>query len=80
MSSVQTPSRSSFPAIVAILGVFLVFYFLLNVTYLDNDDKIEESEMSVERPSLSEHQAKEVEALSSYALIDPANGKVRLPI
>ncbi len=80
MSSAQTPSRSSFPAVVAVIGVFLVFYILLNVTYLDSDDASSEESATVERPSLSEHLAKEQETLSSYSVIDASNGKVRLPI
>ena len=76
--SAQTPSRSAFPAVVAILGAFLVFYFLLIATYLNSDDQTVEP--TVERPSLAEHEAAATDKLSGYAVVDAAAGKVRLPI
>jgi len=75
----QTPNRSSFPAVVAILGVFLIFYFVIDATYLTNPGASEE-EAAVERPSLAEHSGKEAATLSNYQVVDAAAGKVRLPI
>lgn len=74
----QTPSRSAFPAVVAILGAFLIFYFLLNVTYLNSDDK--PAEPTIVRPSLAENQAAAADKLAGYAVVDAAAGKVRLSI
>jgi hypothetical protein len=74
----QTPSRSAFPAVVAILGAFLIFYFLLNATYLNSDDK--SVEPTIVRPSLAEHQGAAANKLAGYSVIDAAAGKVRLPI
>ena len=74
----QTPSRSAFPAVVAILGAFLIFYFLLNATYLNSDDK--PAEPTVERPSLAEHNASGIQKLAGYVVIDASAGKVSLPI
>ena len=75
----QTPNRSSFPAVVAILGVFLIFYFVIDATYLRNPGGSEQ-EAAVERPSLAEHLGQEADTLSNYQVIDAASGKVRLPI
>lgn len=74
----QTPKRSAFPTVVAILGAFLIFYFLISLTYLDSEDAT--SEPALERPSLSEHKALERNKLSQYSVLDAAAGKVRLPI
>ena len=76
--SAQTPSRSAFPAVVAILGAFLIFYFLLNATYLNSDDK--PAEPAIARPSLAENQAAATDKMAGYAVVDAAAGKVRLPI
>ncbi len=74
----QTPSRSAFPTIVAILGAFLIFYFLISMTYLETEDGTEEP--ALERPSLAEHQAIASDKLSKYTVMDASAGKVRLPI
>jgi len=75
----QTPNRSSFPAVIAILGVFLIFYFVIDATYLTNPGSSEE-ETTAERPSLAEHRGLEADTLNNYKVIDPGAGKVRLPI
>jgi len=74
----QTPSRSAFPTIVAILGAFLIFYFLISFTYLDSE--VETEEPTLERPSLAEHNANASDKLSKYTVMDASAGKVRLPI
>ncbi len=74
----QTPSRSAFPTVVAILGAFLVFGFLVNKTHKSADET--SAEELIERPSLAEHQATATDKLASYSVLDPATGKVRLPI
>ncbi len=74
----KTPTRSAFPVVVAILGAFLIFYFLLNVTYLNSDDA--PAEPAVERPSLAENQARAADKLANYAVVDVAAGKTRLSI
>jgi len=74
----QTPKRSAFPTVVAILGAFLIFYFLISFTYLDTEDAT--ADPTIERPSLSEHKALEQNKLSQYSVLDAAAGKVRLPI
>lgn len=74
----QTPSRSAFPAVVAILGAFLIFAFFVNRAYKSADQK--EVEDAPERPSLAEHEAAATDRLAGYAVLDPAAGKVRLPI
>lgn len=77
--SAQTPTRSSFPMIVAILGAFLIFYIIISLSY-ESPDKAALAEPEVERPSLAEHEAAQSEKLSGYSVIDAASGKVRLPI
>ncbi len=74
----QTPNRSAFPTIVAILGAFLIFYFLISCTYLETDDVA--ADPALERPSLAEQKANEQSKLAQYAVIDASAGKVRLPI
>jgi len=75
----QSPNRSSFPAVVAILGVFLIFYFVVDATYLNRTGR-QEGAATADRPSLEEHLGKEQEVLSNYKVIDAETGKVRLPI
>ena len=74
----QTPSRSAFPAVVAILGAFLIFAFFVNKAYQSAES--EGTVELVERPSLAEHEAAAADKLDGYAVLDPAAGKVRLPI
>ncbi len=74
----QTPTRSSFPMVVAILGAFLIFYFLVNWTFVNSDPAPEAP--AIERPSLAEHEAAGAAKLSEFAVVDAASGKVRLPI
>lgn len=64
--------------IVAILGAFLIFYFLIRFTYLDSD--VGTGTPVLERPSLAEHQAVASDRLSNYTVLDASAGKVRLPI
>lgn len=73
----NTPTRSSFPTVIAIIGAFLVFVVLLSFKY-DGGEKSVDS--PVERPSLSEHEAEATSLLSNAKVIDAASGKVRLPI
>ena len=74
----QTPTRSAFPVVVALLGAFLIFYILLNSTYLNSNDA--PANPALERPSLAEAQGKAADTLSKYAVVDASAGKVRLPI
>lgn len=73
----NTPTRSSFPTVVAIIGAFLVFIVLLSVKYGEGNAPAEEI---VERPSLAEHEAEASTLLGSAKVIDASSGKVRLPI
>jgi len=74
----KAPIRSSFPTIIAVLGVFLVFYILLSIVYQGSDDS---ANMAVaDRPSLQEHRAAEKSLLSNAQVLDANAGKVRLPI
>ncbi len=74
----QTPNRSAFPMVVAILGAFLIFYFIVSATFDNSDATL--GEPALERPSLAEHSAAQADKLSGYVVTDPAAGKVRLPI
>ncbi|MCH6257533.1 hypothetical protein MLD52_13310 [Puniceicoccaceae bacterium K14] len=73
----DTPTRSSFPTVIAIIGAFAVFIVLLSFKYGTEDSSTEEV---VERPSLAEHEAEATALLGGAKVIDAANGKVRLPI
>ena len=65
--------------IVAILGAFLIFYIIINLSY-DSPDSAALVQPEVQRPSLAEHEAAQSEKLSGYSGVDAASGKVRLPI
>ena len=75
----QTPTRSSFPMIVAILGAFLIFYIIINLSY-ESPESAALAEPEIERPSLAEHEATQSDKLTGYSVTDAASGKVRLPI
>lgn len=74
----KAPIRSSFPTIIAVLGVFLVFYILLTIDYTSSDDSA--AMAATDRPSLQEHRAAEKSLLSNAQVLDANAGKVRLPI
>jgi len=65
--------------IVAILGAFLIYYIIINLSYESPESAALVSPV-VDRPSLVEHEAVQSEKLTGYAVIDAASGKVRLPI
>lgn len=65
--------------IVAILGAFLIFYIIINLSY-ESPDSAALAEPQVARPSLAEHEAVQSEKLTGYSVVDAASGKVRLPI
>ncbi len=75
----HTPTRSSFPMIVAILGAFLIFYVIINLSYESPDTSVL-AEPGIERPLLAEHEAIQSDKLTGYSVIDAASGKVRLSI
>lgn len=77
--AVHTPTRNSFPMIVAILGAFLIFYFIINLSY-ESPDTAALAEPEIERPSLAEHEAAQSGKLTGYSVIDAVSGKVRLSI
>ncbi|MDQ8202979.1 hypothetical protein [Pelagicoccus sp. SDUM812003] len=74
----HTPSRSSFPVVVAIVGSFLLFWFLTSEVYVDEPEAAAPAALDI--PTLAEHQGKAESALESYSVTDAANGKVRLSI
>ena len=65
--------------IVAILGAFLIFYVIINLSY-ESPDTAALAEPEIERPSLAEHEAIQSDKLTGYSVIDAASGKVRLSI
>ncbi len=77
-SQAHTASRSSFPVVVAIIGVFLLFWFLTSKMYVDKVEPVVAE--PTERPSLVEFEGAAEKRLSHYTVTDAANGKVRLTI
>lgn len=75
----HTPSRSSFPVVVALIGALLLFWFLTSKVYVSQPPAAATVAPLV-RPSLAEHQGKAKETLDNYKVVDAAAGKVRLPI
>ena len=77
-SQANTPQRSSFPVIVAILGVFLLFWFLTSEIYVSEPEAAPVVPRDI--PSLAEHRGEASSLLNNYQVLDAANGKVRLSI
>ncbi len=77
-SQAHTASRSSFPVVVAIVGVFLLFWFLTSKMYVDQVESV--AAEPVDRPSLAAFKGAAEKRLSNYKVTDAANGKVRLTI
>ena len=71
----NSPTRSSFPTVIAFVGALLVFVFLLSMKYKGN----ESVEPEAERHSLSEHKAAATEKLNTVSA-NAATGTVRLDI
>lgn len=76
----HTPSRSSFPVVVAIIGLFLLFWFLTSKVYVDSTETEEVSNFTVPDQTLAEHRGAAESLLSTTKVTDAANGKVRLSI
>lgn len=76
----HTPSRSSFPVVVAIIGLFLLFWFLTSKIYVDSADTPEVSNFTVPDKTLAEHKGAAATLLSTTKVTDAATGKVRLSI
>ncbi len=71
----NSPTRSSFPTVIAFIGALLVFVILLSWKYGDSEAPVE----VIERPSLVEHKAASAEKLNNVS-VNAATGKVRLDI
>lgn len=81
MTQAHPPSRSSFPAVVAIIALFLLFWFLISMVYVDQVGSPEKTfNYTVPEKTLAEHQGTAESILSTSKLTDPASGKVRLSI
>lgn len=76
----HAPSRSSFPVVVAIVGLFLLFWFLTSKVYVDGGEETVAAPAALDRPTLAEHRGKAHTLLENYSVTDAANGKVRLSI
>ncbi|MBD5778422.1 hypothetical protein IEN85_02880 [Pelagicoccus sp. NFK12] len=76
----HTPSRSSFPVVVAIIGLFLLFWFLTSKVYVDSTETPEVSKFTVPDTTLAEHNGAAESLLSTTKVTDPTSGKVRLSI
>jgi flagellar biosynthesis/type III secretory pathway M-ring protein FliF/YscJ len=76
----HTPSRSSFPWVVGILVLFLLFWFLASELYVKRAAPAAAAPAAQERPSLSEFEAEAQRRLQETAVVDAANGRVRLDI
>lgn len=79
-SQAHTPSRSSFPVVVSLLGVFILVWFLTSKMYVKEAEVTVEEESVAERVSLAEHEGAAEKLLNNYKVTDAANGKVRLTI
>lgn len=81
MTQVHTPSRSSFPVVLAIIGLFLLFWFLTSKVYVDGVDAPEKvSNFTVPDTSLAEHEGAAQTLLTTSKVVDASSGKVRLSI
>ncbi|MBC2604489.1 hypothetical protein [Pelagicoccus albus] len=80
MTQAHTPSRSSFPVVVAIIGLFLLFWFLTSKVYMDQPEVVPVSNFTVPDKTLAEHDGAANSVLASPAVLDAASGKVRLSI
>ena len=80
----HTPTRSSFPVVVAIVGLLLIFWFLTSKVYVDKQAQVPVTIITTttkqDRPTLAEHRGKAAETLNNFKVLDAAKGKVRLPI
>lgn len=76
----HTPSRSSFPVVVAIIGLFLLFWFLTSKVYVDQVATAPVSQYTIPDKTLAEHKGAAESILSTTKVTDAANGKVRLSI
>ena len=74
----HTPSRSSFPVVIAIIALFLLFWYLTSKVYVSAPEVVEADVVEVE--TLAEHKGAADDLLNNYKVTDAANGKVRLSI
>lgn len=79
-SQAHTPSRSSFPVVVAIIGMFLLFWFLTSKIYVDQEEVAPVSNFTQVDQTLAEHRGAAESVLATAKVTDAANGKVRLTI
>jgi len=79
-SQAHRPSRSSFPAAVAIIGMLLLFWFLTSAIYVDGEQAEPVSRFTQVDQSLAEHQGEARSLLDSTRVTDAGSGKVRLSI
>ena len=77
-SQASTPQRSAFPVIVAIIGVFLLFWFLASEIYVSEPAAAPAAPRDI--PSLAERQGEAQSLLGQYKVLDASAGTVRLPI
>ena len=78
-TQVQAPARSSFPVVLAIIVLFVLFWFLTSKIYVNAPVPVAPVVPDA-RPTLAEHRGKANAALEGFKVTDAANGKVRLPI
>lgn len=79
----HTPSRSSFPVVLAIIALFLLFWFLTSKVYVkmsEESNPIAASQQPTAEETIAEHIGKAKEKLATASVVDAANGKVRLPL
>lgn len=77
-SQAHTPSRSSFPVVVALIGLLLLFWFLASKVYIRQPELAQTQ--PDDRPSLAEHRGQAQTTLHNYEVRDAASGQVRVPI
>lgn len=75
----HTPSRSSFPLVVGIVIVFLLFWFLASELYVKRPAAAA-APVPADRPSLAEFESKAQRTLNETVVTDAASGKFRLDI
>ncbi len=76
----HTPSRSSFPVVVAIVVLFLLFWFLTSKVYVNQVQPAPVSQYTIPDQTLAEQRGAAETLLSTTKVVDAANGKVRLTI
>ena len=78
----EGPSRSSLTfTVIAFVGVFLTFLFIVGIAYLPNrPEPVDQAQIDERLETLSKVRASEKKEIDSYGWIDKSEGVVRIPV